>query len=228
MRSVETQRGQALIESVIFIPFFLLVLFGLMWIVSVSVINERAQIAVRYSGLISNEASPYSDYSLYAVYNNVGQYSQGVPTICVTPGPDAFLNDPSNGAFPGPTAAPFWAPDNNQSSGNCTPGPVVISGGQMPSPFLLLHSDATAQAQKTPPLYVQPAAGPLSMLSAEMNFVNTPDIGTLMTCYTDLHDDASATLVGETQSNGQNGFTAPLPDSNPTNSLSISNNCSGN
>ncbi len=225
MRSAESQRGQALIESVIFIPFFLLVLFGLMWIVSVSVINERAQIAVRYSGLISNEASPYSDYSLYAVYNNIGQYSQGVPQSCVTPGPDAFLNDPSNGAFPGPTAAPFWAPDNNVSSGTCTPGTAVITGGQLASGFLLQHTDATAQASKTPPMYVQPAAGPLSTLSAEMNFINTPDVGTLMTCYSELHDDASATLVGETQSNGQNTFSAPLPDSNPTDALSISNTC---
>jgi hypothetical protein len=225
MKYIESQRGQALIESVIFIPFFLLILFGLMWIVSVSVINERAQIAVRYSGLISNEASPYADFSLYSVYNNVGQYSQGVPATCATPGPDAFLNDPSNGDFPGPAAGSFWAPDNSTSTGSCTAGTAVITGGQLNGPFLLQHSDAKVQAVKTPPLYVQPAAGTLSTLSAEVNFMNTPDVGTLMTCYQELHDTVSQSLVGETQSSGANGATLPLPNSNPTTPLAINQNC---
>jgi hypothetical protein len=225
MRHLEFQRGQALVESVIFIPFFLLILFGLMWIVSVSVINERAQIAVRYSGLISNEASPYSDYSLFALYNNVGQYLQGVPTTCVTPGPDAFSNNPANGNFPGPASGSFWAPDNSTSTGKCPAGTAVISGGQVSGSFLLQHSDASVQAVKTPPLYVQPAAGALSTLSAEMNFINTPDIGALMKCYQELHDDVSASLVGEQQSDGATLGTAPLPDNNPTTPLQISNTC---
>jgi hypothetical protein len=225
MFCIERQRGQALIESVIFIPFFLLVLFGLMWIVSISVINERAQIAVRYSGLISNEASPYSGYSLYSIYNNVGQYSQGIPTTCVTPGPDAFSNNPASGAFPGPVAGQFWQPDSSPT-GQCTPGPAAISGGGLTTPMLLLHTDASVQAVKTPPLYVQPAAGSLSTMSADMNFINTPDIGTLMTCYQELHDDVSASLVGETQSTGSTGATMPLPDNNPTTPLAISQACS--
>jgi hypothetical protein len=90
---------------------------------------------------------------------------------------------------------------------------------------LLQHSDAKVQAVKTPPLYVQPAAGTLSTLSAEVNFMNTPDVGTLMTCYQELHDTVSQSLVGETQSSGANGATLPLPNSNPTTPLAINQNC---
>ena len=47
---------------------------------------QRApQIAVRYSGLISNESSPYTSYSIYAVYNNVGTLTQAEPATCATP-----------------------------------------------------------------------------------------------------------------------------------------------
>jgi len=221
----EYSRGQALIESVVFLPFFLLILFGLMWIVSVSVINERAQIAVRYSGLISNEASPYSDYSLYSVYNNVGKYQQGIATSCVTPSSDAFANDPSNQQFPGPKAGPFWQPDSQTAAGQCTSGTAVLTGGALTNAFLLLHSTAGVQAQKTPPLYVQPAAGMLSTMNATENFINTPDVAALMTCYKELHDAISASLVGETASPGTTGMTLPLGDNNPTTALTISGNC---
>jgi|SRR5579884_1168246 len=219
-----SQRGQALIESVIFLPLFLLVLFGIIWIVQVSVLSERAQIAVRYSGLISNESSPYTRYSIYAVYNNVGALQQSTPTTCATPGTDALLNDNSSGAFPGPKSAPFWWPDNSAASGTCTAGSAPITGGTLTSPLLLTHSMASVSTTKSIPLYIQGSIGSYSTLTATQNFINTPDIATTFRCYPDLQAAVSASLSGEVSGQGA-GMTLPLPDTNPTTPLPLGNNC---
>src|SRR5579872_2831353 len=57
--SLRAQRGTAMVESAIFMPLFLLILFGIIWAVQSSVQSERVQIAVRYGGFVSNEAAPY-------------------------------------------------------------------------------------------------------------------------------------------------------------------------
>ncbi len=223
-RSLSGQRGQALIESVVFLPLFLLVLFGIIWIVQISVLSERAQIAVRYSGLISNESSPYTAYSIYAVYNNIGTLTQVEPATCATPSSDAFLNNNSTGAFPGPQAAPFWWPDSGTSSGACTSGTAPITGGSLGAPLLLTHTTASVAATKAIPLFIQGAIGPFSTLSAAQNFVNTPDIATTFKCYPDLQAAVSASLVGEKAASG-GSITLPLPDFNPSNPLPLSGTC---
>jgi Flp pilus assembly protein TadG len=47
------QRGQAVVETVLFLPMFLLALFGVMWTAQAAVQYERTQSAVRYAGLIA-------------------------------------------------------------------------------------------------------------------------------------------------------------------------------
>ncbi len=222
--SAHAQRGQALIESVVFLPLFLLVLFGIIWIVQISVINERAQISVRYSGLISNESNPYTDYSIYAVYNNVGALQQPIPTTCATPSSDAFMNSNANNAFPGPQSAPFWAPDGASSTGSCAAGTAPLKGGAMITPLLLTHTAASVAATKVVPLYIQNATGPLTALGANQNFINTPDIAAVFKCYPDLQTNVSASLVGEQSPQGAT-FTMPLPMTNPTTPLPLNNNC---
>ncbi len=218
------ERGQALIESVVFLPLFLLVLFGIIWIVQVSVLNERAQIAVRYSGLISNESSPYTQYSVYAVYNNVGALAQPSPSACATPATDGLMNDNANGAFPGPKAAPFWWPDGSTSNGTCVAGTAAIRGGALTTPLLLIHSAATIGATKAIPLYIQGATGPFSMLGANQNFVNTPDIATIFRCYPDLQAGVSGSLVGEQAPQG-GAWTMPIMGAIPTTPLPLSPSC---
>ncbi len=207
-----------------FLPLFLLVLFGIIWIVQISVLNERAQIAVRYSGLISNESSPYTAYSIYAVYNNVGALAQPSPSACATPGTDALMNDNSNNAFPGPKSQPFWWPDGPNSTGACTAGAAALRGGSLTTPLLLTHTAATIATTKAIPLYIQGATGPFSNLGASQNFINTPDIATVFRCYPELKAATSASLVGEPASTGS-GMTLPLPNTNPTTPLALSNGC---
>src|SRR5579872_6777536 len=198
--NLHAQRGQALTETAFFLPLFLLLLFGMMWVIQVSVLNERAQVAVRYSGLVSNESDPYDGFSLYAIYNNVGNLKQSASTTCATPPPDAFTNDPANGAFPGPTSQPFWKPDTGTTTGTCNQGRVQITDPSLTVPMLLIGTDSTASTQKTTTTNLPSAISGLRVntLSASQNFVNTPDIASIMQCFPQLSSAVSNSLVGET------------------------------
>ena len=90
-------RGQALVETAIALPVFLLVMFGVVWSLQVGVLGERVEMVARYGGMVSARINPYQQYSLYAVYSAAG----GAPpaTSCVKP-PSAIMD---NG---GPLAAP--------------------------------------------------------------------------------------------------------------------------
>ena len=224
---LHAQRGQALTETAFFLPVFLLLLFGMMWIIQFSVLNERAQIAVRYSGLVSNESSPYDGFSLYSVYNNVGGYSQSATTTCATPPPDAFSNDPSNGAFPGPTSQPFWQPDSGTTSGTCNSGRVQITDASLTVPMLLVNTLSTATTQKTTTTNLPSAISGLRVktLSATQNFVNTPDIASIMQCYPELSAAANGSLVGETAAGNNPAMTLPMGAGTTTTPLTLKPSC---
>ena len=101
-------RGQALLETVIFLPLTLLTLWAVIWVAQYGVMSERVQSAVRYSGLVSNQINPYVEYSLYVLYNSLGPVSSNAPipaSTCNAPTTDALTN---SGTYPGPTTAPFW------------------------------------------------------------------------------------------------------------------------
>src|SRR5271156_821347 len=64
-------RGQALTETTIALPLFLMGLFGIMWAVREGAMSERVQMGVRYGGVVTQLANPYADYSLYAMYATI-------------------------------------------------------------------------------------------------------------------------------------------------------------
>lgn len=220
------QRGQALVETAIFLPVFLLVLFGMMWVVQFSVLNERAQIGVRYSGLISNESSPYDGFSLYSIYNNVGGRTQSATTTCATPPPDAYSNDPSNGAFPGPTSQPFWQP-TGPTTGSCTEGRVPITDSSLTVPMLLVNTFSQTSTLKQTTTNLPTAISGLrtTTLSAQQNFVNTPDIASIMQCYPEIETAVNNSIVGEQQPSNNPTATMPMPAVNPTNPPSLDSTC---
>jgi hypothetical protein len=227
LTSKHAQRGQALMETALFLPLFLLILFGMMWAAQFSVVNERAQTAVRYSGLISNESSPFDGFSLYAIYNNVGSYSQAASTACATPPPDAFTNDPTNGAFPGPLAAPFWQPLSGTTTATCTPGRVPITDGSLTVPMLLVNTDSTTSTTKQTATNLPSAISGLQQttLTASQNFVNTPDIASIMQCYPELSTAVSNSIVGETAPSTSPTATPALGAINSTTALTLKSSC---
>lgn len=213
---LRAQRGTAMIESAIFLPLFLLILFGIIWAVQSSVQSERVQIAVRYGGLVSNEAAPYVGYSLYGLY--LAASAPAVTTTCSAPTTDALTN---SGTFPGPTSPPFWSPESGQTQGSCTKGTAVLTGGNLSSSVVFLHtlSNITTQVQVPTPL--QPTLNTANQaLSASENFFDTPDLGTIMSCYSDLNSAVQQSLLRTAE--GVVTPPTPIPDNNPVNALSVS------
>ena len=58
------QRGQAIVETALFMPIMLLLILSIVYLSQAGVAQERGQAAVRYGSLVS----PVQNYSLPAVY----------------------------------------------------------------------------------------------------------------------------------------------------------------
>jgi hypothetical protein len=221
-KRLHSQRGQATVETAVFLPAFLLVLFGVIWTVQSSVLSERAQIAVRFSGLVSDEANPYKQYSLGALYDGLPDVAGAETYTCVAPTPDALQNDPSNGYFPGPKSPPFFQPSGT-TSGTCTPGATHLSGGTMSSPMLFVHTQSNITTGVTVPGYLQSLLGTTQHLTASQNFFDGPDVRTILNCYSDLGSAVERSL--EREAINASSAPTPLPDSPNTATLSLATGC---
>ena len=85
MRSASiANRGQALYETVILVPLLLFSLVGILFSIRAAVQYERIEQAVRYSALFQ-ESTPFTDYSLEAVYAGLGPTVATPPVVCASP-----------------------------------------------------------------------------------------------------------------------------------------------
>ena len=198
-------RGQAMIETAIFVPLATLCLFAVIWAMQLGTIDERTQIAVRYSGLISQVQSPYDDYSLYATYNNLTatDYEKNPPLGCSSPGvaptTDALSNNNVNNTFPGPISGLFWWNTSDSGNGTCnaTNARAGITGPTQKE--IVLYNGPQMVATINVPSFLQSALGATSSVSATTNFYKAPNIQAIMRCYnngstTDLQDMAQASF----------------------------------
>jgi hypothetical protein len=195
-------RGQAIVETAIFVPIATLCLFAVIWAMQLGTIDERTQIAVRYSGLISQVQSPYDDYSLYATYNNLTatNYEKTQPIGCVAPTTDALSNNSTNNTFPGPISGLFWwnsTGDVGTGSCNSSNARSVITGPTQKE--IVLYSGPQMVATITVPSFLQSALGTTTGVSATTNFYKAPNVQVIMRCYnsgspTDIQDMAQASF----------------------------------
>ncbi|MGH7736792.1 MAG: TadE/TadG family type IV pilus assembly protein [Candidatus Tyrphobacter sp.] len=219
------QRGQAMMETALFLPVFLLVLFGVIWAVQSSVVGERAQIAVRFAGLVSDEVSPYDHYSLGSLYDGLPGIAQSETYSCSEPAPDALMND---GNFPGPVTPPFFQPQSGSTSGTCSQGETQLSGGSMTSPMIFVHTQSDITTGTSVPSYLSGVLGSFQNETAEQNFIDGPDVQTILTCYNDGTTDDLGTVVTDSLTDKTMDASAaptPLPDIPNTSPLTVSSSC---
>jgi hypothetical protein len=191
-RARNGQRGQALTETALILPLFLLVLFGVLWGVQASVVGERTQVAVRFSGLVSNQTSPYLGYSLYALYNGLPG-SANAPNIsdCAAPNSDALLN---NGQFVGPITQPFWQPISGSTVGQCHRAVTVLTGGSIVQPVVFIQTLSQITSQVSVQGVLQSVLTSASTLGAQQNFFVTPDVARVLSCYPEVGTAAAQSL----------------------------------
>jgi hypothetical protein len=218
-------RGQALMETAIFLPIALLTLFAVIWAAQYGVMSERVQSAVRYSGLVSNELNPYQEYSFYVLYNSLGAASSNAPIpaqTCNAPNTgslDAGGSNATTGSpFPGQTSGPFWEATAAPATTTCLNTNSLVAkfnGGGMNQVALALSNTPIVRTSMLVPPYLMSAMTFGNVLgsstfpaNASLNFIKPADLPTLMTCHSAMQTTVGLSLAPP--------LSTPLPITTPS------------
>jgi len=202
-------RGQALFETALFMPLFLLGLFGVMLAAKQGALSERVQLGIRYGGVVSSLQQPYLSYSLYSMYSTIDGSPSNNPDTCngVTASADSSLTV---------GRASFWQPIAGSISPTCS-GTISLVTGK--SQNMLLENSYIGLSARAP------AGGYLTAnvlggntyeaAAAAENFIRSPDSGSLVAC-TPIGDAIKASLEGrEDTSTSSTTLSTPFPESVP-------------
>jgi len=196
------ERGQALIETAIMLPLFLFGMYGIMYASNAGALWERAQLGVRYAGVLSAQSNPYLDYSLYTVYNNLNGNSFVPTQSCFTPPPESMQGGqlttipPTTGNITSNSNThdfpAFWQPQSVNPS--CDGGRQVFSAGtDLSRDYLMLRNGAAITSVPSIPAYVNAQVTGIDP-SAKGNFFRSPDLASLLQCSAGIGDVVSASL----------------------------------
>ncbi len=177
-------RGQALIETAIALPLFLVAMFGVIWALQTGVLGERVQLLARYGGMVSAEINPYQQYSLYAAYNAAA--GSPLSASCATP-PPTLIADGAPLASPATGTLPFWQPSSGSTTASTTCAHTVAAGAGMSSPMLLGSAQVSVSTASDAPTALQGLLGAHQQRSATLTGFASPDMSSLIGCFTELH-----------------------------------------
>jgi TadE-like protein len=212
-------RGQALIETAIALPVFLLAMFGVIWALQTGVLGERVELLARYGGMISAETNPYQQYSLYAAYSAAA----GSPLAAACPtAPPALIQNAGPLAAPATATQPFWQPSSTATT-QTTCG-KTLAGGSLSSAMLLGRSAVSVSASSEVPASLQ-MTGSQTTRSATLNAFHSPDMTTLVGCYDELQSAFEHSVDPTTD---LSPATTPTVETTfPTGALGLSGACGG-
>ncbi|HET9394350.1 MAG TPA: TadE/TadG family type IV pilus assembly protein [Candidatus Rubrimentiphilum sp.] len=197
-----TQRGQTLVELVIAMPIVLLALFAIMYIARLGVLNERAELAVRYGGIMLYNAGG-TQYSAANIYANLA----GSLPACPTP-PVSILSDAS--PFPGPTSAPYWQPDASPApTSSCTTGASGFGGSQfIASHFWNQNTINVTASIAVPPFLTGAIGSSAGTASTTLTFTHAANPGIILWCSTEVRNRVNDAITAQ----GSATLPTPIPD----------------
>ena len=171
-------RGQALIETVIFLPVALIALFGIIFFTRYGVVSERAQTAVRYGALIAYEKAPvYGAADIYAGIAAGGATQSPACPANVAPDTIKALSE-QNGA--GATPAPFWRPDT--ATAICTQKTLSFPGSANAASRVVTVTTVTATGTIAVPGYLTKLLGTSAVATATMGYARSDAPRVIMYC----------------------------------------------
>jgi hypothetical protein len=205
MSRVSRSRGQALLETAIAMPLFLLGLFGVIWAMKDASLSARAQLAVRYGGMVDSLEQPYEAYSLYAMYATIDNVVPAANTACYS-GDSAQLSLGYSS---------FWRPAGSAALVSpCASSVVVVTGPETyTQPVILRNNYSSLSATTAVNGYISAAAlngDSTTTVRAAENFFRSPDVGTILTCTT-LGSAVKASLEGHNDTNVPTTLTTAMP-----------------
>ncbi len=193
-------RGQALFETAVALPVFLIALFGVIWAYRTGLLSEQVQQSVRYGGLVTGLANPYEALSLYTIYATVDGVTPPHVRDCVG-GATSVISQGH---------ASFWQPGGTPTASSSCGVAILTTGQGVSSPVLLFADYVGAQA-------VPPAEGSVAEkvfggnnVSASQNFFRSPDLGVILNCST-IGPAVKKSLEGETDTTTPTTVPTPFP-----------------
>ncbi|TAM56263.1 hypothetical protein EPN52_14190 [bacterium] len=197
------RRGQALVETALFLPLMLLALFSIVYFGRYGVLDERAQSAIRYGSMISyTQGGVYSAANIYAAM----QYGPQGPLPCAS----NVANDTAAAltqALPntGPTAQPYWRPDGAAAQANCAISGLGFGGPDYMAFHYFTVTRQSLTAGVSVPTVLQSLLGTTGMVRAQTGFAHADPPGMIMYCSFEVGQRTAAAL----------GFNYTPPSGNP-------------
>jgi Flp pilus assembly protein TadG len=205
----QKNRGQALFETAIAMPLFLIGLFGVMWAMKDASLSVRAQEAVRYGGMVDSLQQPYDAYSIYEMYATIDNY---------IPPPNATCYSGDTSAF---TAGyhSFWLPTSTGVVTPCVSAIAIVSSPETyTQPVILRNNYSSISATSPVSGYLSTAAlhgVSTTTVRAAENFFRSPEVGALLTCTT-LGAAIKGSLEGFSDKVVPSSLTTAMPTVMPT------------
>jgi hypothetical protein len=205
MSDAKRSRGQAVLETVIVMPLILLGFFGVIWAMKDASLAARAQLAVRYGGMVDSLSQPYEAYSLYAMYATIDDIVPSANAACYS------------GDITQLTAgyAPFWIPVTSAPLIlPCASSLTIVTSPETYTQPVILRNDYSSLAATTSvsgylSSVVFHGATTTTVRAAE-NFFRSPDVGAILTC-TNLGTAVKMSLEGRNDSNVPTSLTSAMP-----------------
>lgn len=211
---LDKSRGQAMVETAIALPVFLIAFFGLLWAMRSQVIAERTLLATRSSAFVQQRTDPYTAFSLNTVYNNLGTNVLVTPSPCSTPNLTT-LSDTSTLAARASSAyfQAYTAIAKCNSDGNTPVFAYVGNEGNNPRSTIFRRSMesivTTLQATTRAPI-----AGTTTTSTSHLNRISGIDLGGLIHCLPEVNSAMTASLGGATDTTTPATLVTPFPDDN--------------
>jgi len=203
MRLWARSRGQAVFETAIMMPLFLLAFFGLIWAMKDSSLSARSALAVRYGGMVDAMQQPYVAYSLYNVYATIDNVVPAANATCY----------PGNVTQLTTGYRPFWLPFSSAALVTpCASKIVIISSPETYTQPVILRNDYSSITATAPVSgYISSTLhGTTTTVRSAENFFRGPDVGTILTCTT-LGAVIKASLEGRSDTAVPTGLMNSIP-----------------
>jgi hypothetical protein len=193
------QRGQALVESALFLPLMLLATFSIIFFSRLGVLSERGESAVRYANFVTfRQGDAYTVATVYDLLNELlNPQSNELGPLCLTPNSQTANPDnapaeaalsaleqqqPAVSATPVPATKNFWKPDSTPLAPACNPLSVNLTSGTYGIGSLPLSvTSFSVTAAVNEPQILRAAIGS-NQTTSSMAFLNVATPNLLVAC----------------------------------------------
>jgi hypothetical protein len=188
---MHAQRGQALIETAVFLPIALVLMFAVLYFARFGILEERAQSAVRYGATVSYEGS--ATYGAAQIYSTIA--ANAAPSgLC----PAAVVTDTVstlNGSRSGSLAQGFWKTDSVPAA-TCSITTAGFTAASTDAYRYLSVTTHNVSGTLLMPSYLSATLGANGTVSASLGYVHTASPALIMYCTSHVGASVVAALGG--------------------------------